>query len=956
MTFDPTDTRLTAYALGELEGDDVLAIETQLAACEESRSYVEEVRQMARLLTESLHAEEEFSPALSPEHRQAIEAGLTSQPEVEPLPIAGKLAPARPRTRWVPLGFLVVAASLFMGSAVLLMQLNRPRSEPLDVLAMNRPAVAPAAGSAALRALSLAKQPATSTKETLYDRAIPPASPPAPPVKLSEYANFRYNAPAGGAMMSPAPSGKPSEMSAGMGGMGGGMAGMMGGYGGAPGSAGNKPVATRHYGKNPDLVADRTRVALSASSAGTITRDESVASRLGAMPSGPAPAARLAMKREAGLDAYQAVDSKRKSDQPQLAQGLKEGQGGRVLREEKKLTESRDKDATQPAMRSIALATTSPVAPATAPAALAPQQMPGLNTAQGQARPPGQNTQNAAVQNQAGLSQQNRAGENQQNAAVQNQGGQPGQNQYGPAIQDQQGQAGKPGQAQAQPPPVAAAPADRLREAEVPAQEAAPVALEEQPAPAAVEDQFDHHPDNRFLRVADEPLSTFSIDVDTASYANVRRFLNQGVLPPVDAVRIEEMVNYFPYRSDPVPTGDDTLAVRVEFGGCPWSPDHRLARVALTSKPIPKDKRPASNLVFLIDVSGSMDMPNKLPLLKASLQRLVQELGENDRIGIVVFAGASGLALPSTSCAQKATILAAIEELHAGGSTNGGAGLQLAYDEAVKHFIKNGTNRVILATDGDFNRGTVNRDDLIKLIEAKRRSGVFLTALGFGIGDHKDDTLEALADKGNGNHAYIDTLQEAEKVLIEEMGSTLVTVAKDVKFQLEFHPDKVAAYRLIGYENRLLAAADFANDAKDAGEVGAGHHVTALYELVPPGKEGNLVAKTDLAKQKTKAAAPSPDSITVRLRYKRPDQDKSRLVEQNVADSGLDFSRTSNDFKFASSVAGFGMLLRHSPYRGSLTYPGVLELAGSAMSDDPNGYRSEFSQLVRKAQALSQGQ
>ncbi len=474
--------------------------------------------------------------------------------------------------------------------------------------------------------------------------------------------------------------------------------------------------------------------------------------------------------------------------------------------------------------------------------------------------------------------------------------------------------------------------------------------LAEEAAPVPNDEAFDRHTDNPFIPVANAPLSTFSIDVDTASYANVRRFLNQNTFPPADAVRIEEMLNYFPYH-DPAPEGEHPLAVSAEIGGCPWNPEHRLMRVALTSKAIDREGRPLSNLVFLVDVSGSMNQPNKLPLVKASLSRLVEELGENDRIAIVVYAGASGLVLPSTSCMKKAEILSAIDQLQAGGSTNGGAGIQLAYDEAVKGFIKNGSNRVILATDGDFNVGISNRNDLVQLIEAKRKSGVYLSVLGFGIGNIKDGQLEELADKGNGHYAYIDTLKEAEKVLIQEMGSTLVTVAKDVKLQIEFNPGRVGAYRLIGYENRLLAAQDFANDAKDAGEVGAGHHVTALYELVPPGK---AEAGEPLRFQKTKLPENiSAETVLVKVRYKRPDEETSRPFEQGITDKGLDFSRSSTDFKFASAVAGFGMLLRHSPYKGSLTFAGALEIAGSALDDDPSGYRHEFLGLVEKAQRLA---
>ncbi|WP_422929808.1 vWA domain-containing protein [Singulisphaera sp. PoT] len=462
--------------------------------------------------------------------------------------------------------------------------------------------------------------------------------------------------------------------------------------------------------------------------------------------------------------------------------------------------------------------------------------------------------------------------------------------------------------------------------------------------------------ENPFIRVANEPLSTFSIDVDTASYSNVRRFLTQNQMPPRDSVRLEELLNYFPY-DDPAPTDGEPFSVNVEVAGCPWNAEHRLARIGLRGKPILDGKRPISNLVFLLDVSGSMDTPNKLPLLKASLARMVNELGENDRVAIVVYAGASGMVLDSTSCMNKPEILSALDQLHAGGSTNGGAGIQLAYDIATKHFIKGGTNRVILATDGDFNVGATSEDDLIRLIEAKAKSHVFLSVLGFGMGNLKDGNLEKLADKGNGHYAYIDTMQEAAKVLVEELGSTLVTVAKDVKIQVEFNPTKVGAYRLLGYENRLLAKEDFNDDAKDAGEIGAGHHVTALYELIPPGKEKDLPQVDPLKYQnqpkQSGTEVASPETLTVKLRYKAPEGDKSKLIERGVEDKGTDLGHASNDFKFATAVAGFAMLLRGSAEKGSLTYGGVLELAGSALGDDKPGYRKEFLELVKKAESLS---
>jgi Ca-activated chloride channel family protein len=464
--------------------------------------------------------------------------------------------------------------------------------------------------------------------------------------------------------------------------------------------------------------------------------------------------------------------------------------------------------------------------------------------------------------------------------------------------------------------------------------------------------------DNPFQRAADEPLSTFSIDVDTASYANVRRFLSQNTLPPRDAVRIEELLNYFPY-SDAAPSSasEHPFAVHVEVAGCPWNAQNRLARIGIAARPIDQSRRPASNLVFLVDVSGSMQEPNKLPLVQWSLQRLVEQLGENDQVAMVVYAGASGLVLPSTSCIHKAEISSAIAQLQAGGSTNGGAGIQLAYDIAAQHFIKKGTNRVILATDGDFNVGTTSEGELVRLIEAKAKSGVFLSVLGFGMGNIKDNTLEKLADKGNGHYAYIDSPREAYKVLVEEMGSTLITVAKDVKIQVEFNPARVGAYRLIGYENRIMAHQDFNDDTKDAGEIGAGHHVTALYELVSPGKEGSLPQVDPLKYAKpAPPSAPSDECFTVKLRYKRPDGDASRLLELGIQDAGRAFADASDDLKFACAVAGFGMLLRGSADKGSLTYPGVLEIAQASSARDPSGYRQEFIAAVRQAAALTRRQ
>ncbi len=462
--------------------------------------------------------------------------------------------------------------------------------------------------------------------------------------------------------------------------------------------------------------------------------------------------------------------------------------------------------------------------------------------------------------------------------------------------------------------------------------------------------------DNPFLAALENPLSTFSIDVDTASYANVRRFLTENQLPPPDAVRIEEMINYFSYNY-PQPKGSVPFSVNVEIAGCPWNEGHRLVRVGLKGREIARDKRPPSNLVFLIDVSGSMDEPNKLPLLKESLKLLTRQLNENDHVSIVVYAGAAGMVLPETSGSNKATILRALDRLQAGGSTHGSAGIQLAYETASENFIEGGVNRVILCTDGDFNVGVTSQGDLTRLIQEKAQSKIFLSVLGFGMGNYKDSTMEALADKGNGNYAYIDSLNEGRKVLVEQMSGTLVTIAKDVKIQIEFNPAQVNSYRLIGYENRLLAKEDFNNDKKDAGEIGAGHTVTALYEVVPAGMTPEETPGVDPLKYQRPARPPvvsdSDEMLTLKLRYKQPDGDTSRLLTTPVKDSDKSYARASTDFKFAAAVAEFGMLLRHSPYCGDATMDSAREHAKSGLGNDPEGYRAEFLTLVETASRLA---
>lgn len=473
----------------------------------------------------------------------------------------------------------------------------------------------------------------------------------------------------------------------------------------------------------------------------------------------------------------------------------------------------------------------------------------------------------------------------------------------------------------------------------------------------------DRHPrfvENAFTKVEGlNALSTFGVDVDTASYSIVRKYLSLGQLPPASAVRLEEMVNYFPYADKP-PEGDEPFAVTVQMADCPWEPAHRLVRLGLKAKPIANDKRPPSNLVFLIDVSGSMDAPNRLPLVKASLRLLVNQLGEKDRVAMVVYAGTTGLVLDSTSAVQKDKILDALDRLEAGGSTNGSGGIQQAYEVAAAHFIKNGTNRVILCTDGDWNVGTTSTDALTKLIEEKRETGIFLSVFGFGMGNLRDEMLVKLAGKGNGNYGYIDTLKEAHKAFVEQMGGTLVTVAKDVKVQVEFNPAVVKSYRLLGYEKRILAAKDFHDDKKDAGEMGAGHVVTALYELVPAGAPDPAVGKVDGLRYQPDPAPKGPaktvkadEAFVVKMRHKKPDSDTSTLRELPVKDGTVEYAKASEDFQFAAAVASFAMLLKDSPYKGHSNYQLVLELAGAATKHDPSGYRAEFLELVKKAKTLS---
>lgn len=493
-----------------------------------------------------------------------------------------------------------------------------------------------------------------------------------------------------------------------------------------------------------------------------------------------------------------------------------------------------------------------------------------------------------------------------------------------------------------------------------------PSTIQNLPEPVALEnidpagDKYDVIDENPFVLTQTDPLSTFSIDVDTASYSKVRSYLlDHHELPRPDAVRIEELINYFDYGyAAPTDDSESPLAIHAAMTQCPWQPNHRLARIALQGKRLHKDQVPQRNLVFLIDVSGSMNAPNKLPLLKKSMELLLEQLGRNDRLSLVVYAGAAGVVLDGASGDESERVTLALDNLAAGGSTNGGDGIMLAYRLARQHFIEDGDNRVILCTDGDFNVGTTGTDSLVRLVEEQASSRVYLTVLGVGMGNHNDAMLEQISGRGNGNYFFIDSLLEAEKVLVHDLHGTLTTIAKDVKIQVEFNPQHIAAYRLIGYENRLLQTSDFNDDRKDAGEVGAGHRVTALYEIVP--KDIPLpaeLAATDSLRYQISSELPptsplSAEWLLVKVRYKRPEAEQSEKIEAIISDAGNEFSTADSDYRFAAAVASFGLMLRGSNYRGTLTWDDVLEMAETAQGDDKHGFRREFCELIRTAKLL----
>jgi len=466
-------------------------------------------------------------------------------------------------------------------------------------------------------------------------------------------------------------------------------------------------------------------------------------------------------------------------------------------------------------------------------------------------------------------------------------------------------------------------------------------------------EEYDKIVENPFKDVKQNPLSTFSIDVDNASYSNVRRYINSNSLPPKGAVRIEEMINYFTYDY-PDPKGEHPFAFITELSECPWNAENKLLHIGIQGKKLNYDDYKPSNLVLLLDVSGSMDTDNKLPLLKKGMSMLLDELDDNDKISIVVYAGAAGMVLEPTPASERKKIKKALNDLQAGGSTAGGEGIQLAYKLAKEAFIPEGNNRIILATDGDFNVGNSSTSTLVELVEEKRKEGVYLTIIGLGMGNYKDGRMEQISNAGNGNYFYIDNIREAEKVFVKELRANMFTIAKDVKIQIEFNPTVAKAYRLIGYENRIMAKEDFDDDTKDAGELGAGHTVTALYEVIPAGSDTEVNTASDLKYQETKIkenAAGSGDLMTIKFRYKPIDSETSILIEKAVPNATL--QNTGNNFKFSAAVAAFGMQLRESEYKGETDYDLILKLAKEGKGNDPFGYRAEFIQMVETAKLLA---
>jgi Ca-activated chloride channel family protein len=966
MTFDPNDPRLTAYVLGEIDPAESAEIEAMLESSAEGRQAVEEIRRTIGWLTDQFR-DEQTAHAPTPESNHRPIAMVSVKQAMADRPWWRRAAPR----------LAGLAALLLLGATVMLVSI-----EPMGRKAEDK-AMAGEAASAAPQVVMeklerrLGDAPAEAPHYAQYaSRAVPWASKASPPSGAKEARDLQSRMGGGMGMggmkgsnlaaAPPAPARAKehlAEKEAVLGRAGVGAEAPMQNGRGLGMAREEKLGDVGRRAANLALVTPQKpysrplgQVAAAPSSVNRPARNMAPSSlQAGAGPTSsralgyvddgskamdnkpPALRAGFALQGQGGGQGHQGQGQQGQGQQAELSKGPQgqgqqgqgqqgqgqgqqgqgpQGQGQQGQGQQGQRQEGRGEFQSN---RSMAYA----------------QLNPGQSQAPGQSSQP----QSAAgrIPNQANAAEMTTNSTTYNYRVPARPAQNPGANQAqaGEIAQLQSAPAAQPGPAAAMVPAAdkdakigAKAPSDALQA------DAAAIA----PAPERPQEMgevFLPVVDNPFQSTDKERLSTFSIDVDTAGYANVRRYLAQNLMPPKDAVRIEELLNYFPYDDAPPPANSpDPFAVHVEVAGCPWNARHRLARVGIAAKPIDQSRRPPSNLVFLVDVSGSMD--EELPIIQWGLSQLVEQLNENDRVAIVVYAAASGLVLPSKSCLHKAEILSTIEQLRAGGSTNGGAGIQLAYDVAAANFIKNGTNRVIWATDGDLNVGATI-DELPRIIQEKAKSGVFLTVLGIGTGNIKDGPLEQVANKGNGVYNYIDSAREAYRVLVEQMGSTLVTVAKDVKIQLEFEAAKVARFRLIGYENRVLAHQDFANDAKDAGDIGAGHHVTALYEI-EPGPGGSEFRPSRF--------------VTVRLRYKKPNEDTSRLLEFPAIDRGTDFGHASDDLKLASAVAGLGMLLRDSPYKGTLSYAGVLEIAQPTLARDRSGYRKEFLELVRKAQML----
>ncbi|WP_250846770.1 YfbK domain-containing protein [Aquisphaera insulae] len=933
MIFDADDPRLTAFALGELDSAGAREVESLLAEDDEARRFVDEIRQTTAWLADELRREGEAVPVVSVAHHPLIEAALQGEQAVS--------APVQ-RPFWRRhYGMLSMAATLLLGGTVSIvtwhgLEARRQRDaaliESAKVSRTTRPPArlgdAPAAPVVTFKKAtdpnSLRGVDQLGTADQFRRVEAPLASTDTAGKRESSDARpqlFSRDGPAPGPAVDSSRS------------LGAGISGGMGG-GGMRGSPvrGASPAASEAL-----ALQAQARSRGFASASGEAAQKLAAATPAQNSPEGmmrnmPSPAsntglpARGPFNRQQGYS-YQLGRNMQVEGQNQAAAGGKSQYG------------------MPPASQAVL-----PQAPLSAPA---PAPEPAKLRAEARSADPKGGAEVLRERHDQPAAEADGAMKAGEPAA--------GVVAARPADFDQSN--GKPigGRTSLE----EKAPKEKAAEAESPALYDAAAfapAAPEAPPVAFGDEAFAPIVENPPVVALTEPLSTFSIDVDTASYANVRRYLFQlNQLPPQGAVRIEEMVNYFTYQDPPPPQGSPTpFAIHAEIARCPWNANHRLARIGIMGKTIHPAERAAANLIFLIDVSGSMSDANKLPLVKYGLQRLVEQLSERDRLAIVVYASASGVYLPSTACdpAHKRVILEKIDQLRAEGSTNVGSGLQQAYDIASnkENFKQDGVNRVILATDGDFNVGITDRAKLEEFITAKAKSNVFLTVLGFGMGNVKDTNLETLADKGNGNYAFIDSTEEAAKVLVRQMTSNLITIAKDVKIQVDFNPSKVGAHRLIGYENRAMANADFRNDAKDAGEIGAGHHVTALYELTPPSEvKSSTPPGADVASRfvtSRQIAGDHPESFEISVRYKQPKEDVAAEIKQPVIDHGLDYARASDDFKLSSAVAGFGLLLRNSASKGSLTYDAVLELANPTLSFDPFGERKEFLELVRKAKSI----